>query len=245
VRNRTRLMIVPLGLITTLAFGASCKKKGPTAPTLTLPANIESILTTTHSDPTGDQVLAPFDGPPAVVQYPPADLVSIRLGVSGSILYMRVTFAGVIPGAPVQLPAQGAMPVQIVKDQGMSLNLDIDNNETTGAGGWPVIGGIDIFFAVRFVYGANAMAYVNYDFPSGDVHANRGHIEGTIVEGGPGSDRVTLAFDVSTLSAFLPRGRTVNMGAWSEAQSYRQDGSLLYHHFAYDPTVAERWTIPQ
>ncbi len=243
-----RRMIVVVGLVIALAAGAGCKKKGPAAPTapkLTLPPNIDAILTTTHSDPPGDQVLAPFDGPPALVHYPPADLVSIRLGVSGSVLYMRVTFAGVIPGAPVPVPAQGANPAQTVKDQGMSLNMDIDNDDRTGAGGWPVIGGIDIFFGVKFVYGDYATAYANYDFASGDVHLNRGHLDGDIVEGGPGFDHVTVAFDVSGLGAFFPRGRSVEIGAWSEAQSFNEDGSLLYHHFAYDPTVAESWTIPQ
>jgi hypothetical protein len=243
--HRCGRALVAAAVVGVLAGGAGCRKAAPVGPSLTLPANIDAILTKTHSDPSGDLVLAPFDGPPSVVTYPPVDLVSVKLGVSGSTLYMRVTFAGAIPGAPVQLPAQGEMPAQTVKDQGMSLDMDIDNSEATGAGGWPVMGGIDIFFAVRFVYGGTREAYANYDFPSGDVHANRGHIEGTIVEGGPGSDHVTVAFDVSALGAFFPRGRSVRIGAWSEAESYRADGSLLYHHFAFDPTVAESWTIPQ
>lgn len=241
----TRELIFIFCLLTLAVGFSDCNTSNEEEPGLTLPADIETILAKTHSDPASDQVIAPHEGPPELVLYPPSDLISIRLGLSGSVLYMRVKFAGVIPTGPVAVPAQGTMPAQIAKDQGMSLNMDIDNDVKTGAAGSPVMNGIDIFYAVRFVYGVRSEAYVNYDFPGYDVHANRGHLEGSILEGGPGSDYVTVGFDVSGLGAFLPRGRSVVIGAWSESQSFRPDGSLLYHHFAYDPTTAESWTIPQ
>jgi len=240
-------LIFTLSLFTLAASFTGCNTENneEVKPGLTLPADIEVILTKNHLDPASDQVIAPQEGPPVVFLYPPSDLISIRLGVRGSVLYMRVTFAGVIPSAPFAIPAQGIFPAQVVKDQGMSLNMDIDNNVNTGAAGSPVMNGIDVFYGVKFVYGDYSTAYVNYDFPGNDVHANRGHLEGSFLEGGPGFDHITVGFDVSGLSAFFPRGRSVVIGAWSEAQSFRTDGNLHYHHFAFDPTTAERWTIPQ
>jgi hypothetical protein len=240
---RKAIKTIILGtLVLTAASG--CHTNDQVEPGLTLPADIEIILAKTHSDPASDQVIAPTDGPPEVVLYPPSDLISIRLGVRESVLYMRVTFAGLIPKTPFTIPAQGVMPAQVVKDQAMSLNMDIDNDVKTGAAGSPVMNGIDIFYAVQFIYGVRSGAYVNYDFPAYDIHANRGHLEGTILEGGPGSDHVTFAFDISGLGAFFPRGKSVVIGAWSESQSFRVEGNLLYHHFSYDPTTAESWTIP-
>lgn len=243
--NLIRILILDLLALLVLFSGCKPEKDEEVKPGLTLPSDIETILAKNHLDPANDQVIAPQEGPPVVFQYPPSDLVSVKLGVSGSVLYMRVTFAGVIPSGPFAIPAQGIFPMQVVKDQGMSLNMNIDNDLKTGAAGSPVMNGIDVFYGVKFVYGDYSTAYVNYDFPGNDVHLNRGHLEGSFLEGGPGFDHVTVGFDISGLSSFFPRGRSVVIGAWSEAQSFRTDGSLLYHHFAFDPTTAENWTIPQ
>lgn len=212
-------------------------------PTGQVPADIEQILALRSLDPPGDQVRAPADAPPSVIPFPPADLTRIEAGVRWPTLYLRVTWAAPIPAGPVAIPAQGGLPAMTVPGHGMSLVLDSDNDPGTGANGAEMIGGIDIFFAVKVTYGAWVEAYANYDFASGDIHLNRGHLEGTLLEGGPGSSTVLVAFDLSSTGRFFRRGLTVPIGAWSEAESFN-GGTRVFHHFAYDPVAAGSWSIP-
>ncbi len=231
---RRRALLIPFVLL------AACAT--PSSPTDTI--DPEPFLTLTLTDPASDWVIAPAEGPPSIVPYAPADVTSVRLGVSGSYLYVQVNYAANIPTAPVNIPAQAGMPAQVVREQGFSLDFNMDGDERTGAGAWPVINGVDIFFALRVDYGDDAEAYANFDFTGNDVHFNRGHVTGTIVAGGAGTNSLTARFDVSALGAFFPRGRAVVVGAWSEAESSDAGGRTIYHHFAYDPVPAVPWTTP-
>lgn len=222
--------------VTCLTAAGSCKHDA--LPTMPMPSDIEQILTLKWIDATGDQVLAPAAGPAYVIPYPPVDLTKIEAGVQGSMLYMRVTYAAPIPTQPVSIPAKGGLPAMTVRNQGMSLNLDADDNPTTGADG-----GIDIFFAVKFIYGQNLYVYANYDFLTTDIHLNRGHLQGALIDGGPGRNFVLVGFDLTSVGAFFHRGVTVPIYAWSEAESFDASGTLLYHHFAFDPMADSHWTI--
>jgi hypothetical protein len=228
------------GALSLVLGGCGSSTTAPTAP-----ANLDSILSLTLADPAGDFQIAPQEGPPAVVQYPPADVVSYRLGVEGQYLYLQVNYAAAIPGGPVTIPAQQGMPVQFVREQGCSFDFNVDGNVNTGASGFPAINGIDIFFGIKLLYGTPPQAYANYDFTNNDIHLNRGHIDGVVLDGGAGSTRVTARFDVSTLGSFFPRGAAVMVGGWSEAESSDAAGNTIYHHFAFDPVPAVAWTIPR
>lgn len=211
------------------------------------PTDMTSILTTAFPDSVNDLVAMPVEqeGPPysGPVSYPQVDVTSISLGIDSIYLYMRVNFAGTIPTAPVQITASGEVESQIVKNQGMNISLNTDNDIQTGSGG-AGIAGVDIFFAVGFEYGVRNLVYANYDFPESDIHNNNQHLEGVVGEGGPGHKYAIVRYDISGLGSFLPLGTTVQIGSWSEAESYNADGSLKYHHFAFDAFVATTWTIP-
>lgn len=230
-----------------LLWLSACHSSGssPSSPSVAAPANLDSVLTLTLSDPVGDLQIAPQEGPPSLVPYPQADVTSVRLGIDGQYLYVQVTYASAIPGSAVTIPAQAGMPQQFVRQQGISFNFNVDGNDHNGASAFPVITGIDIFFAIEIRYGAAPMAYANYDFAGGDVHQNRQHLDGVIVEGGAGSNRITARYDVSALGNFFPRGANVVVGGWSEAESSDAAGNTLFHHFAYDPYTASSWTIPR
>ena len=88
------------------------------------PANFGAILALTLSDATGDFVLAPQEGPPVVVPYPPTDLTSLRPGVDGQYLYVQANYAAAIPTTAVSIPAQQGMPAQTVREQGVSFNFN-------------------------------------------------------------------------------------------------------------------------
>ncbi len=238
----TRLARYAIVLLPALTAGCH---RNPVVPTASAPANLDSILTLTLTDPVGDQQLAPQDAPPVLVAYPPADVTSVRLGVDGQYLYAQVTYAATLPSAAVTIPPQQGMPQQFVREQGISVNCNVDGDDRNGASAFPVITGIDIFFAIQVRYGKSTMAYANFDFANGDIHQNRRQIDGVIVDGGPGTNRVTARWDVSGLGAFFPRGRTVVVGGWSEAESSDAAERTLYHHFAYDPYTASPWTIPR
>jgi len=209
-----------------------------------VPTDIEQILTLKYLDPAGDQVLAPADAPPFLIPYAPADITKIEAGLRWPTLYMRVTWAAPIPAQPVAIPAQGLLPAMTVPGHGMSLVLNSDNDATTGSNGAEMVAGVDIFFGVKVYYGLPVGAYANFDFANGDIHLNRGHIEGTLLDGGAGSPTVLVAFDLTNTGTFFRRGLTVPIGAWSEAESYDGNGKLVFHHFAYDPVAASSWTIP-
>lgn len=209
------------------------------------PTSYPSILTASVTDPSNDQVKAPQDAPPysAPINYAPADLTRISYGIQGKYLYMRFEFAGVIPSAPVSIAPSGEIEPQTVAQQGANFSVDADNNDRSGAWG-EGIAGIDIQYAVKLVYGSYTTAYANFDYPPwgdphfGDVHYNRGHVDAEIGAGGSGSSYILIRFDTTTLGTYLPRGTTVEVSGWSEAESN------LYHHFAFDPMAPGTWAIP-
>ena len=214
----------------------------------TWPADLAAVLTQSFPDGTGDLELMPPEqaGPPYSdpVPYPPIDITEIAVGVEGEYLYMRVDFAGTIPTDVVHVAAAGEVEEQWVKNQGMNIALNTDGDIQTGGGGEGV-SGIDIFFAVSFDYGLRDQVYANYDFPDGDLHHNQQQVEGELGDGGPGHDFALVRYDVSGLGSFFPGGQTVDVGSWSEAESFNADGSLKYHHFAFDRTIdGEQWSIP-
>lgn len=110
------------------------------------------------------------------------------------------------------------------------------------------VSGIDIYFAVKFdyrygIYGNNV--YCNYDFPDGDLHFPEGQLIGELFEGSPGFTYALVRYDISNLGPFFVIGTTVDVGSWSEAESFNQDDTLKYHHFAYDRAIdGGSWTIP-
>ena len=68
---------------------------------------------------------------------------------------------------------------------------------------------------------------------------------GELFEGGPGFTYALVRYDISTLGDFFVKGTTVNAGSWSEAESFDEDGTLKYHHFAYDRVIdGGSWSIP-
>ena len=208
------------------------------------PVNPNSILTFTWEDDTNDIILAPGAQPPFIYPYPPVDIDKIKMGVDENHLYIKVEFVGEIPDEVIHIPAQNSVAEQWVKNQGMSVNMNSDGDEQTGAGGEGVKG-IDIFFGLGFDYGKWSQAYANYGFPDGDIHHNQGQIEGVIGEGGQGYDYVIIRFDISLLPAqYWPKGTTVDIGSWSEAESFDHDNNVFYHHFAFDPQPSAQFTIP-
>ncbi len=183
----------------------------------------------------------PYSGP---VSYPPVDVTEVAVGIDGDFLYMRVTYAGIVPSIVVHVPANGEVEEQWITNQGMNIALNTDGDQGTGGSGEGV-SGVDIFFAVSFEYGQRHQVYTNWDFPDGDIHNHVGHLEGELGEGGPGFDYALARYPITTLGAFLPRGSTVEIGSWSEAESYDGAGNLLYHHFAFDRVIdGQSWVIP-
>jgi len=177
-----------------------------------------------------------FDAPSYLneIDYPPINVTKVLLGTEGKYLYMRLDYAGEVPSLPFQIMANGNIEAQTVEAQGTNIALEVDNNPDTGAVG------VDIFFAVNFDYGERTQVYANYDFSStDDIHENNQHLEGEVGDGGMGYDYVIVRYDTSGLGEYFPRGDTVIVEFWSEAES------SLYHHFAFEETDQFEWTIPQ
>ena len=64
-------------------------------------------------------------------------------------------------------------------------------------------------------------------------------------EGGPGFTYAIARWDISGLGSVFPLGITADIGSWSEAESYNLDGTLKYHHFAFDRLPGDTtWVIP-
>ena len=213
------------------------------------PEDLAATLTTVFTDGAGDQEALPPEmaGPPysGPVPYPAVDVTEILLGADAEFMYMRVQFASTIPSAAVHVSEAGEIEEQWVRNQGMNVALNSDGDIDTGGGGEGV-SGIDIFFAVGFEYGQKTSVYANWDFPDGDLHNQMNHMLGEVGEGGVGHDFVLVRYDISQLGAFFPRGATVDVGSWSEAESFNQDGSLKYHHFAFDRVIdGGQWGIPE
>ena len=235
-------LLVVLAMTTVPSLG--CGGGGGDSATDPWPGDIGSILSSVLADPADDPEVAPGGGPPYVTHYAPADIRDVSLGMDGKYLYMRLDFSGILPHGNVYVPADGVVEEQTVHGQSFSINLDCDNSDVTGANGEGVKG-LDIYFAINMLYGIETMAYANYDFPPpgdpnyGDVHYHNGHVEGEVGAGGPGYDFLLLRYDVSGVDPFFfPRGTTVEIGAWSEAESD------LYHHFSFDPMNPSNWAIP-
>lgn len=245
------LAMWPLLMVGTVACAGGGDSTGPEGTTFDAPwpSNLNAVLTTTFTDPQGDQELLPpdQDGPPysAPVAFPSVDITSIAVGVDGAFLYMRVDYAGVIPVDPAYIAPSGEIEEQWVTNQGMNIALNVDGDVGTGGGGEGV-SGIDIFFAVSFDFGDRSLIYVNWDFPDGDLHHNVSQMDGELGDGGPGEDYAVVRYDISNLGAFFPRGETVDIGSWSEAESYdAPNGNLMYHHFAYDRVIdGGTWLLP-
>lgn len=234
-----------LALLSVLACTslAACDADSPT-----WPVDEVSLFSITFTDGTGDLAALPtaWEAPSysGLVSYPPVDVERIRLGVQDDYLYMRVDFVAPIPDEPVHIPRSGEVEEQWVRNQGMNVALNTDGNRETGGGGEGVKG-IDIFFAIALEYGSRIEVYANYDFPTPDVHLNQSQIEGELGDGGPGHDFVLVRYDISGLGAYLPRSVPLEVGSWSEAESYDSDGTLKYHHFAFDRVIdGGIWTIP-
>ncbi len=212
------------------------------------PADMARVLAKNFQDGGGDQEALPpaMAGPPysGPVPFPSVDVTRVSVGVDGDFLYMRVEYAGPIPESPVHVLPDGEVEEQWANNQGMNIALNVDGDIQTGGGGEGV-SGIDIFFAVSFDYGRQNNIYANWDFPDGDVHHNLHQMEGEIGEGGPGHNFALVRYDISALGVFFPLGQTVDIGSWSEAESFNADGSLKYHHFAFDRVIdGGTWTLP-
>ena len=221
---------------------ACCLLSACDADTPTWPVEDESIFTVTFVDEADDLVALPAYSAP--VSYPPVDIRRIRLGVAGDYLYMLVDFGATIPEEPVHIRRSGEIEEQWVRNQGMNVALNSDGSRDTGGAGEGV-DGIDIFFAIAFAYGARVEVYANYDFPTRDVHLNRGHLKGELGRGGPGHDFALVRYDISTVRSYLPPSLPLEVGSWSEAESYDARGDLKYHHFAFDRVIdGGIWTIP-
>ncbi len=55
-----------------------------------------------------------------------------------------------------------------------------------------------------------------------------------------------VRYDISELETYVPRGTTVDVGSWSEAESFDAQGELKYHHFAFDRVIdGGSWQIPE
>jgi hypothetical protein len=67
---------------------------------------------------------------------------------------------------------------------------------------------------------------------------------GELGEGGAGFDFAIARWDVSNMGSVVPLGDTVELGSWSEAESFNLDGTLKYHHFAFDRIDSSVWVLP-
>ena len=203
------------------------------------PTDLSAVYTSHVTDPADDLDIAPGGAPPyaSPVDYPPVDVTDISMGVDGEFLYIRYDFAGALPDAPFAVAASGEVEQQTVEHQSISINFNSDDDLGTGAGG-EGIDGIDIFFALVIEYGFETKVYANYGFPDGDIHHHQGQTIGELGPGGPGHDYVILRYKITDLGQYFPRGTTRDFGGWSEAESD------LYHHFAFDPWVADSFDIP-
>lgn len=213
------------------------------------PEDIEAVLVTVFTDGEGDQEALPpsMAGTPyaAPVLFPSVDVTRVSLGVDGDYLYMKVEYAGPIPTGEVHIASSGEIEEQWVGNQGMNVAVNSDGDEQTGGGGEGVYG-IDIFFALSFEFGVGPMAYANWGFPDGDVHHNQGQTPGEFGFGGPGTNFGIVRYDISELETYVPRGTTVDVGSWSEAESFDAQGELKYHHFAFDRVIdGGSWQIPE
>lgn len=206
------------------------------------PESYETVFTYTINDDVDDLLLANSDAPPHLYQFKPMDVKSIQLGLHDEYLYMRVDYNDTIPTSVVTITANDTVEAQQVKNQSISVVIDADNSDTTGASGEGVKG-VDIFFALNFLYGSYSMQYANFDFPGSDIHIYNGDTKGELGAGGPGTTFAIVRYKQTDFSNFISPGRTVEIGGWAESESYDEQGNLKYHHFAFDAFTPGSWTI--
>ncbi len=211
------------------------------------PENMDDLWSLDIQDPAGDQVQMPPEqaGPPyqEIVPFPSVDVTRIRMGADADFVYLRVEYATTIPTAPVAIAAEGEVEAQTVGNQGMNVALNTDGDIQTGGGGEGV-NGIDIFFALGFDFGRSANVYANWNFDGGDLHFPTYQELGELGEGGPGHDYALARYSRAEMAAVMPTGVGVDWGSWSEAESFNADGSLKYHHFAFDQLGGGQWELP-
>jgi hypothetical protein len=242
-------------VVTVLLLLGACGGGDPTGPggpdaftySEPWPNDVAPILTTVFVDGQGDQEALPPEmaGPPysGVVRFPSVDVVRVAMGIEGDFLFMRVDFAGQIPTDVVHIPQNGEVEEQWVHNQGMNVSVNSDGDLETGGGGEGV-SGVDIFFAVSFDFGVRSQIYANYGFPTGDLHEAQGEEEAELGQGGPGYTYAIVRYRIADIRSYVPAGATVEVGAWSEAESFDAAGSLKYHHFAFDRVIDHQtWTI--
>ncbi len=232
--------------LTACQNGTGPVNPGPPPPTTfeePWPEDMSTVWTESFSDGLGDQEALPPEmaGPPYAdpVAFPAIDVTEIQLGVRGDFLYMEVRYAGPVPNDIVHVQPDGEIEEQWVTNQGMNIALNTDDDQATGGGGEGVQG-IDIFFAVGFDYGVRHNVYANWSFPDSDLHHPEFHMDGELGQGGPGYDFALVRYEISQLpEVFFPIGLEVEIGSWSEAESFDAAGELLYHHFAFDRVIDE------
>lgn len=218
----------------------SCSDKNES--TTPWPSSYDDIFRYTITDASGDLQLANSDQPPHLIQFAPMDVTKIQLGFSGEYLYLRVDYADTIPQLPVELTANDTVEAQLIKNQSISVVIDADNSDTSGASGESVKG-VDIFFALNFIYGSYSLQYANFDFPGTDIHIYNGDTKGELGEGGPGTTYAIVRYKKEAFQHLLSPGKTVEIGGWAESESYDAMGKLKYHHFAFDAFTPGVWTI--
>ena len=92
---------------------------------------------------------------------------------------------------------------------------------------------LDLIDHIDLSGGLNTMAPV----PQGQEEAELGG-------GGPGHDYAIVRYRIVDLGAYVPRGEQVEVGSWSEAESFDAAGDLKYHHFAFDRMIEDdTWII--
>lgn len=206
------------------------------------PSSYDGIFTYTIEDESGDLILASSDQPPHLIQFAPMDVRKIQLGFFGDYLYLRVDYSDTIPLQPVSLEANDTVEAQQIRNQSISVVIDSDNSDATGASGESVKG-VDIFFALNFIYGSYSLQYANFDFPGTDIHNNNGDTKGELGEGGPGTTYAIVRYKRADFDQFLAPGKTVEIGGWAESESYDTMGIKKYHHFAFDTFTPGVWVV--
>lgn len=206
------------------------------------PDSYDNIFTYTIVDQVDDLVLASSEAPANIIPFPPMDVRKVSLGLNGGYLYMRVDYADTIPSAQVEIPASATVEHQWVRNQSVSIVIDSDNSDATGASG-DSVKGVDIFFALNFAYGSYTLHYANFDFPTTDIHKYNGSTKGEFGEGGVGTDYAVIRFNQSDISSFIAPGKSVEIGGWAESESVDESGERKYHHFAFDSFSPGVWNI--
>jgi len=236
------ILVTVLSLLLLVSCSSSTDLLSPDEPAQTADwvDGASEILSQSVTDPTGDFEVSPSGAPPysQPVVFSPADVTHVAFGLDDDYLYVQLDFSGTIPEAPQAIEASGEVEAQTVLSQTFHLAMDTDNNDATGGTGNGV-DGVDLCFGIRADYGQGFQVVASHGLPAGEVSVLGGEIHGEVGAGGPGSNFVFARFDLSTIdSRILPRGTTIEIGGWSEAESD------LYQDMTSDPLRSTTWTIP-